>query len=74
MIRDHFVWNEKGRRLEEEEEEADREGVEDNSLEEMIMKVKTALSGTQNSSAPSPDCISYRFIKKVKKQSWEKGF
>ena len=32
----------------------------------MVTKVKTALSGTQNSSAPSPDDISYRFIKNIK--------
>ena len=67
LIRDHFVWNEGGRRLEEEdEEEDDGEKVEEKSLKEMIVKVEVALGGTQNSSAPGRDSISYRFIKRIK--------
>ena len=40
--------------------------MEGNKLEEMIKKVEVALSGTQNSSAPGPDGISYGFIKTIK--------
>ena len=32
----------------------------------MVTKVKIALNGTQNSSAPELDGISYRFIKMIK--------
>ena len=66
LIRDHFVWNEGGRMLEEEEEEDVEEEVEENSLDEMTTKVEIAHSGTQNSSAPRPDGFSYRFIKTIK--------
>ena len=66
LIRAHFVWNECGRTTEEEEEESDSGEVEESSLEAMITKVEIALSGTQNSSTPGPDGISYRFIKTIK--------
>ena len=42
------------------------EKEEGEALEEIVMKVKTTLSETQNSSAPGPGGISYRFIKTVK--------
>ena len=66
LIRDYFMWNERGRTLKEEDEEEDNGEVDENSLEEMIIKVEAALSGTQNSSAPGSDSISYRFIKAIK--------
>ena len=34
-------------------------------MEELVEKVRTALRGTSNKSAPGPDGISYRFIKTV---------
>ena len=68
LIRDQFMWNEGERTIEEEEEEGNSQEVEEGSLEEMITKVEIALSGTQNSSAPSLDGISYRFIKTIKRR------
>ena len=40
--------------------------MEEEALEQMITKVKIILGGIQNSSAPSIDSISYRFIKVIK--------
>lgn len=39
---------------------------EEETLDEMVAKVKIALGGIQNSSASGPDGISYRFIKTIK--------
>lgn len=58
LIRNHFVWNMEGRKVDEEEEMIDHEEVEAGGLEKMIKKVEIVLSGTQNSSAPEPDGIS----------------
>ena len=66
LIRDHFVWNEEERILEKVEEKVEDEEVEEGPLKEMVIKVEIALSGTQNSSAPGPDGINYRFIKTIK--------
>ena len=67
LIRDHFMWNKEGRTTEEEEEEGDDdEEVEESSLKEIITKVEIVLGGTQNSLAPGPDSISYRYIKSIK--------
>ena len=66
LIRDYFIWNEEGRKVEEEEEEGKNEEAEEEDLEELVMKVKIMLSRTQNSSALGPDSISYRFIKTIK--------
>ena len=67
LIGDHFVWNEEGRLIEEEEQDGGNEEVEENSLEDMIAKVEMVLSSTQNSSDPGLDSISYRFIKSIKR-------
>ena len=72
MIRDHFIWNKAARKVEEEQEEVGNEEVKEEALDEMVMKVKVMLSGTQNSSASSPDSISYRFIKTIKDTILEK--
>ena len=66
LIRDNFVWNKEGGKGDKEVEDADNEEVEKEDLEKIVKKVETVLNGTQNSSAPSPDSISYRFIKAVK--------
>ena len=66
LVKDHIVWDEEGRKVDKEEEKADDGEVERGVLEEMVTKPKTTLSGTQNSSAPKPDGISYRFIKRIK--------
>ena len=66
MIRDDFVWNEAGRRLDKEEERKQNKEVEKGILEEIVTKVEIALNGTQNSAASKPDGISYRFIKTIK--------
>ena len=66
LIRNHFVYNEVERKVEEEEEELENEEVEDRALNEMITKVKVVVSGTQNSSASSLDGITYRFINIIK--------
>ena len=67
LIKDHFMWNAEESMVEEVEEEMDdNEGVEESSMDDMLTGVETALSGTQNSSAPGPDGISYRFIKTIK--------
>ena len=66
LIKDHFVWKEEARTTKEEEEQVDNNEVEEDKLEKIITKVEVALSGTQNSSAPRPDSISYRFIKRIK--------
>ena len=66
LIRDHFFWNEEGRKLEEEEVRGDDKDMEGGALEKMIRKVEIALSGTQNSSATGLDDVSYRFIKTIK--------
>lgn len=66
LVRNHFGSNEGGRKLDKEEERMVDKGVDRNALEEMVIKVKTALSRTQNSSAAEPDGISYRFIKTIK--------
>ena len=66
LIRHHFVWNEEERLTEEQAEEGKTERVEAGSLQGMMRRVETALSGIQNSSAPGPGGISYRFIKAIK--------
>ena len=74
LIRNHFVWNKDSRILEGGKEEGeDGQEVEENKLEEMRIKVEAALGGTQNSSAPGSDGISYRFIKKVKERVLGEG-
>ena len=56
----HFRWEEGGRPLEEKEEEREGPGY---SVQELVEKLRKALQGTSNTSAPRPDRISYRFIK-----------
>lgn len=52
--------------MEEETQKVNKKEMEKETLEEIVKKVDTALSGTQNSSALGPYSISYRFIKGVK--------
>lgn len=66
LMRDHFVCNIEGRKLEKEEEEVANREVEAEVLNEMITKVETVLNGNQNSLATGPDGISFRFIKTMK--------
>ena len=66
LIRDHLVWNEEERKIEEEEEKVEDEEVEEEALNVIVTKVEIALSEIQNSSAPSLDSISYRFIRMIK--------
>ena len=66
LIRDHFVWKEDGRKVEEEKEEAEEEEVDRETVKEIVKKVENILSRRQNSSASRPDSISYRFIKTIK--------
>ena len=58
----HFCWEEGERPLEEKEEEREGPGY---SVQELVEKLRKALQGTSNTSAPGPDRISYRFIKAV---------
>ena len=58
----HFHWEEGGQPLEEKEEERKGPGY---SVQELVDKLRKALQGTSNTSAPGPDRISYRFIKAV---------
>ena len=52
--------------MEEEKEEVVNGEVEEGALNEMVMKVEIAFSGTQNRSAPGLDGISNRFIAGIK--------
>jgi len=62
LVKDYFGWRDDGRGVEEaEREEEEREPTDrQGQLEE---KVRKALSGTNNLSAPEPDGIGYRLIK-----------
>src|SRR5258706_1725937 len=62
LAKQHFRWEEEGRQVGEEEEDEDREGP-GYTTEELVGKLRGALQGTSNSSAPGPDNISYRFVK-----------
>ena len=58
----HFHWEEGGRSLEEKEEEREGPGY---SVQELVEKLRKALQGTSNTSAPESDRMRYRFIKAV---------
>ena len=62
LVRDLFGWNE------ESEVDGIQESVEyvQEETQAMEERVRRGLMGTKNSSAPGPDCISYRLIKAVK--------
>ena len=66
LIGDHLVWNEEEKKVDEEEARLDDKEVEEGALEKIVTKVEIALSGTQNSSAPRLDSISYGLIKTIK--------
>ena len=62
LVRDLIGWNE------ESEVEGPQESVEygQDEIQDMEERVRRALMGTKNSSAPGPDGISYRLIKAIK--------
>jgi len=66
LIRDHFEWKKEGRKVDEKEEERERypglTGISQEKMEELVRK---ALAGTSNKSAPGPDGIRYKLIKRV---------
>jgi len=66
LIRDHFGWRNEGRNVDEIEEERERypglTGINQEKMEELLRK---ALAGTSNKSAPGPDRIRYKLIKRV---------
>src|SRR5258706_16308628 len=62
LAKQHFCWEEEGRQVGEEEENEDGGGP-GYTIEELVGKLRGALQGTSNSSAPGPDNISYRFMK-----------
>jgi len=65
LIRDHFGWRNDGRKVDEMEEERERypgTGIDQEKMEELVRK---ALAGTSNRSAPRPDRIGYKLIKRV---------
>jgi len=66
LIRDHFGWRNDGRKVDEMEEERERypglTGISQEKMEELVRK---ALAGTSNRSAPGPDGIGYKLIKRV---------
>ena len=66
LIQNQFIWNEAGRKVEEEEEKGESDKVEEWTMEGMVTKVETALCRTQNSSSTESGSISYRFIKGIK--------
>jgi len=64
LIRDHFGWRNKGRKVDKDEEERERysgwTGISQENMEELVRK---ALAGTSNRLAPGPDGIGYKLIK-----------
>jgi len=66
LIRDHFGWRNEGRKVDKIEEERERypglTGINQEKMEELVRK---ALPGTSNRSAPGPDGIGYKLIKRV---------
>jgi len=66
LIRDYFGWRNKGRKVDEEEEERERysctTGIKQEKMEELVRK---ALARRSNRSAPEPDRIGYKLIKRV---------
>jgi len=66
IIKDHFGWRNAGMKVDEEEEEREKypglTGIKQEKMEELVRK---ALAGTSNKSAPGPDGIGYKLIKRV---------
>jgi len=66
LIRDHFGWRNDGRKVDKMEEERERysglTGIRQQKMEELVRK---ALAGMSNRSAPGPDGIGYKLIKRV---------
>jgi len=66
LIRDHFGCRIEGRKVDEEEEKRERypniTGINQEEMEELVRK---ALAGMSNRSAPGPDGIGYKLIKRV---------
>jgi len=66
LIRNHFGWRNKGRKVDEIEEERKRyaglTGISHKRMEELVRK---ALAGTSNKSALEPDRIRFKLIKRV---------
>jgi len=66
LIRDHFGWRKEGRKVDETEEEREKNpGLTRINQEKMEELVRKALAGTSNRSAPRPDGIGYKLIKRV---------
>ena len=74
FIRDHFGWRNEGRKVGKQEEERERylgmTGISQENMEELVRK---ALAGMSNKSAPGPDGLGFKLIKRVLnlKLGWE---
>jgi len=66
LIRDHFGWRNDGRIVDKMEEERERypelTGISQEKMEELVRK---ALAWTSNRSAPGPDGIGYKLLKRI---------